>query len=547
MHRSLLLALFALGCGDSPQADTDPPPSSTTTMATVQGNRYTSDWDGVDAMLQDHCVSCHAADGISSFLVFPDRLALDLVTESAELVVPGDAASSPLWQVISGEIPEGSFLSPMPPSGLLDPSDRDHIREWIDAGAAHPFAAIDLDGDGFSTDDGDCDETDATIHPGADEVCGDGIDNDCSGDADGSDAVDATTWYPDGDQDSWGSAEPGVDVTACEAPADHVDRTGDCDDGDPAYNPEALEDDCTDPNDYNCDGSVGFADADNDGWAACEDCDDTTALANPDGIEVCGDGLDNDCSGSIDGPDAVDAPTWYADLDGDGHGNLTSPALGCTAPANHVSLDDDCDDLDPNNFPGNAEVCDTFDNDCSGAADDGAIDATDWWPDTDQDGFGDLAATPVNQCDAPLDHVDNNGDCLDSNPFVNPDQPETPGNSLDDNCNGQIDESPPTMSGDVQPILDVSCNVGCHGAVFPSDGLSLTNAYGVLVNVPSSDVPTMDLVEPGSPQDSYLWHKLEGTHLSVGGSGVSMPKGSPLLSLTDRQVVEQWIVEGALP
>jgi len=62
--------------------------------------------------------------------------------------------------------------------------------------------------------------------------------------------------------------------------------------------------------------------------------------------------LDNIISwvGTIAGPSCVDG-------DGDGVDNCS-----------------DCDDGDPNNFPGNAEVCDGADNDCSGAPDTGEVD-----------------------------------------------------------------------------------------------------------------------------------------------------------------------------
>ena len=40
---------------------------------------------------------------------------------------------------------------------------------------------VDEDGDGYTSDQGDCDDTDDTIFPGAEDICGDGIDQDCSG------------------------------------------------------------------------------------------------------------------------------------------------------------------------------------------------------------------------------------------------------------------------------------------------------------------------------------------------------------------------------
>ena len=46
----------------------------------------------------------------------------------------------------------------------------------------------DLDGDGFSWAEGDCDDGNASIHPGAQEDCTSGVDEDCDGDVDGDDA-----------------------------------------------------------------------------------------------------------------------------------------------------------------------------------------------------------------------------------------------------------------------------------------------------------------------------------------------------------------------
>jgi hypothetical protein len=41
--------------------------------------------------------------------------------------------------------------------------------------------SADVDGDGFTEDQGDCDDNDDSIYPGAEEICGDSIDQDCDG------------------------------------------------------------------------------------------------------------------------------------------------------------------------------------------------------------------------------------------------------------------------------------------------------------------------------------------------------------------------------
>jgi len=255
-------------------------------------------------------------------------------------------------------------------------------------------AAMDQDADGAiaaAYGGTDCDDTDRNIGPHADELC-DSIDNDCDGDIDENDAVDAISWFRDGDGD--GQGNPADEVLACTAPEERVAVAGDCDDVDPAIYEGATEvcnevdDDCdglTDEGDaepgtwYLDDDGDGFGDPDND-VVTCTpdddyvlddtDCDDTDPAVNPEADEVC-DEVDNDCDTEVDEDDAVDAPSWVEDADGDGVGT-NSPGgvvVACEAPTNYVDTSGDCDDADPLIYPGADEVCDGADNNCDSVVD----------------------------------------------------------------------------------------------------------------------------------------------------------------------------------
>ena len=155
---------------------------------------------------------------------------------------------------------------------------------------------LDLDGDGFSPQEGDCDDARATSHPGAPEWCN-GKDDDCDGVVD-----------EDLDQDLDG-------FTVCQ---------GDCADNDPAAYQGATE--AIDGRDNDCDGFVDNHndqfDDDGDGWSEDQgDCDDLETddhhgrLINPGAIEVAAlddgtaEGIDNDCDGAIDEVEAPDCET----------------------------------------------------------------------------------------------------------------------------------------------------------------------------------------------------------------------------------------------
>ena len=316
---------------------------------------------------------------------------------------------------------------------------------------------IDADGDGASGED-DCDDDDATVHAGAPEIC-DGIDNDCDGETD--EGV-TGTWYADADADGHGDSD--APTESCEPPDGAVNTGGDCDDADPDVHPGAdelcngVDDDCDGEADEGL-SSTWYSDADGDGYGdpevaieGCEppsdavdnadDCDDTSAAANPDGVEIC-DGIDNDCDGDIDG-DAQDAATWYADVDGDGFGDPDGTVRACEIPTSYVDQARDCDDDDFDVHPDADELCDGIDNDCDGATDDADADVdtstgSTWYADADTDGYGD-AASPIEACDQPSGAVSDTTDCDDTAAAVNPAATEIC-NAIDDDCDGDIDDA----------------------------------------------------------------------------------------------------------
>ncbi|MFT4979518.1 MAG: hypothetical protein ACI8S6_005429 [Myxococcota bacterium] len=97
------------------------------------------------------------------------------------------------------------------------------------------------------------------------------------------------------------------------------------------------------------------------------DCDDTDADVSPAADEVC-DGIDNDCSGAVDGADALDASAWYADGDSDGYGSEDAPVYDCEAPSGRIGQGGDCDDTDSDISPAAEEACyDSIDSNCDGA------------------------------------------------------------------------------------------------------------------------------------------------------------------------------------
>jgi hypothetical protein len=137
-------------------------------------------------------------------------------------------------------------------------------------------------------------------------------------------------------------------------------------------------------------------DRDGDGWQNWEDCRPKIDRFFPGGPEECN-GRDDDCDGLIDN-DAVDAPTWYPDIDGDGWGQTK---------------------IDSTTYHS-----------------DGSIEYN-------------SAAPNIESCDQPADiyaygrtvsYVANGEDCANWHQYAHPDMVDSNCNDFDDDCDRSIDE-----------------------------------------------------------------------------------------------------------
>jgi hypothetical protein len=209
-----------------------------------------------------------------------------------------------------------------------------------------PSNEFDQDGDGVDAavqGGTDCDDRRDTVYPGAAEQCNHRDDN-CDGAVDEDGAVDGIAAFVDDDRDGFGGASTRV----CTLRSGLSVVSGDCDDADPRITPlaqetwyDGVDQDCDGWSDDDADGDgldlwtqggqdcddadaesgmlTWFQDVDQDGYGATEtltevcvspgadwghvegDCDDAEGAAAPDLVEVCGDGIDNDCDGGPTG------------------------------------------------------------------------------------------------------------------------------------------------------------------------------------------------------------------------------------------------------
>jgi len=407
--------------------------------------------------------------------------------EIAVLIGNGDGTFQPVEDYAVGDGPYAVAIADLNGDGMNDLAVANHIGDNvtillnINAGTCS-----DTDGDGYGDPPSpactfpvlDCDDGNPDVYPGAAEVC-DGIDNNCSGDADEEPAASQSCdngAFCDGQESCLsGSCQAGtppdcgdgVDCTvdACNEDTDSCDHLPDdtsCDDGLWCNGTESCDIllDCQAGTAPDCDDGVDCtADACNEDADSCDhladdaSCDDGLWCNGAESCDVlldcqagtppdCGDGVDctaDACNEDTDSCDHLPDDTPCDDglwCNGAETCHSVQGCLAGTTPCvdGNDCTDDGCDEAnDLCEYPCNA--ADYTDPCCDDPA---CTDAPACGPpscvDGDTDGYGN-PGSPL--CTFPEE------DCDDTNSAVNPGMTENCSNTLDDDCDGLADGADP--------------------------------------------------------------------------------------------------------
>ena len=226
---------------------------------------------------------------------------------------------------------------------------------------------------GYVTNNTDCNDASAAVHPGATETCN-GIDDNCNGVVDEGVKL---TFYQDSDSDGYGNLA--VTTEACLAPTGYVADNTDCDDTVASCNT-----DCS---------TLKYADTDSDLFGnplvshrACDapagyvsnntDCNDNNSAIYPGAPETCN-GVDDNCNGQIDEGEVCPLNSYYCNNDQDTYFSAmpsgTCDSYDCVPENCTTSQGTDCDDSSSAINPGATEACNRVDDNCDAHIDENWI------------------------------------------------------------------------------------------------------------------------------------------------------------------------------
>ncbi len=219
-----------------------------------------------------------------------------------------------------------------------------------------------------------------------------------------------------------------------------------------------------------------------------------------------------------------DPTTFGFDVDGDGFvGDRCCNGSACGT---------DCDDLSRGSFPGATEVCNGRDDDCDGLSDEGVT--LTFYVDADEDGFGDDAMPMLEACERPDRYALAGGDCDDNSAFARPGGAERCAPAgIDEDCDGAVDEfGPEAESGAVDLIT-----------YYPDEDL---DGWGVTdrARVSCAPPPGRWTRFPGDCRDDLPEVNPEGSYASAPTCPTSFIRGDVVLDVETRRCGEAWVCVG---